>query len=220
MGHKFWGRIGLSALIVASAGAANAADLPVKAPTKAAPVYLYDWTGLYIGVHGGGGFGDDKFNMKPTLTRKPSGGLGGGHAGYNWQYGNVVGGLEADFDGADVMKSFTPVAGTSVREKTDELATVRARLGYLVLPNLLAYGTAGTAWGHTEVRQTTAAALTTNAIGQFGWAAGTGLEYKVWGPLVARVEYLHYDFGKKSLPAFGPLKESIDSVRGGLSYKF
>jgi outer membrane immunogenic protein len=89
-----------------------------------------------------------------------------------------------------------------------------------VLPNLLAYGTAGAAWGHTEVRQTTAAALTANAISQFGWVAGAGLEYKVWGPLVARAEYLHYDFGKTSLPAFGPLRESIDSVRGGLSYKF
>jgi outer membrane immunogenic protein len=223
MGHKFWGRMGLFASIVAGAGTASAADLPVKAPSKAvpvAPVYLYDWTGFYIGINGGGAFGDDKFDMKPALTRKPSGGLVGGHAGYNWQYGNIVGGLEVDFDGADITKTFTPVVGTSVREKTDELATARARLGYLVLPNLLAYGTAGAAWGHTEVRQTTAAALTTNAISQFGWAAGAGLEYKVWGPLVARAEYLHYDFGKTSLPAFGPLRESIDSVRGGLSYKF
>jgi outer membrane immunogenic protein len=220
MGDKFWGRIGLFASIVAGAGTASAADLPVL-PVKApkAPVFLYDWTGFYIGVNGGGGFGDDKFDMKPTLTRKPSGGLGGGHAGYNWQYGNLVGGLEVDFDGADITKSFTPVAGTSVREKTDELATARARLGYLLFPNLLAYGTAGAAWGHTEVRQSTAA-LTTNAVSQFGWAAGAGLEYKVWGPLVARAEYLHYDFGKTSLPAFGPLRESIDSVRGGLSYKF
>jgi outer membrane immunogenic protein len=89
MGHKFWGRIGLFASIAAGAGTASAADLPVKAP-KAVPVYLYDWTGFYIGVNGGGGFGDDKFDMKPALTRKPSGGLVGGHAGYNWQYGNLA----------------------------------------------------------------------------------------------------------------------------------
>src|SRR5712664_4156740 len=115
MNHKFWGSIGLLASIVAGAGAAGAADLPVKAPPKMVPsasVYLYDWTGFYIGVHGGGGFGDNKFDMKPTLTRKPSGGLVGGHAGYNWQYGNVVGGLEVDFDGADITKTFTPVVRT------------------------------------------------------------------------------------------------------------
>jgi outer membrane immunogenic protein len=222
MGQKFWGQIGLFASIAAGAGTAGAADLPMKAP-KAAPtaqVYLYDWTGFYIGVNGGGGFGEDKFTLTPAMNRKPSGGLVGGHAGYNWQYGRVVGGLEMDFDGADITKNFTPAAGTLVREKTDELATTRARLGYLVLPNLLAYGTAGGAWGHTEVRQTAAAAVTTNAVNQFGWVAGAGLEYKIWGPLVARAEYLHYDFGKTTLPAFGPLRETVDSVRGGLSYKF
>jgi hypothetical protein len=39
---------------------------------------------------------------------------------------------------------------------------------------------------------------------------------------MARVEYLHYDFAKTTLPvgAFGPFRQSIDAVRGGLSYKF
>jgi outer membrane immunogenic protein len=222
MGHKFWGNIGLLASIVASTGAAGAADLPLKAPmvVPAAPVYIYDWTGFYIGINGGGGFGDNKFDMIPTWNKKPSGGLVGGHAGYAWQSGSIVGGLEVDFDGADITKTFTPVAGTSVREKTDELATARARLGYLVLPDLLAYGTAGAAWGHTEVNKTAAAAITTNATDQFGWAAGAGLEYKFWNHFIARVEYLHYDFAKTSLPAFGPFRESINAVRGGLSYKF
>ena len=52
------------------------------------------------------------------------------------------------------------------------LAGRLARLGYVVLPNLLAYGTAGAAWGHTEVTKTTAAINTTDGLSQFGWAAG------------------------------------------------
>jgi outer membrane immunogenic protein len=222
MGNKFWGRIGLFASMVAGAGTASAADLPVKAPkmVPAAPVYVYDWTGFYIGVNGGGGFGNNKFDMMPALNRKPSGGIVGGHAGYAWQSGSIVGGLEVDFDGADITKTFTTAARTTAREKTDELATVRARIGYLVLPDLLAYGTAGAAFGHTEVTAPAAAAITTNAVNQFGWVAGAGLEYKFWDHFMARVEYLHYDFAKTTLPAFGPLRQSVDAVRGGLSYKF
>jgi outer membrane immunogenic protein len=229
MGYRFWGCIGFFASMMVGASAASAADLPVKAPPKAAPVapvYLSDWAGFYIGVNGGGGWANDKFDFDPALRNsKPSGGLVGGHAGYNWQYGNVVGGLETDFDGAFISKSFMPEAGARFKDKTDELATARARLGYLVLPNLLAYGTAGAAWGHTEITKTTAAINTTDGLSQFGWAAGAGLEYKIWGPLIARAEYLHYDFEKTSLPnnpnfVGGNVRESVDTVRGGLSYKF
>jgi outer membrane immunogenic protein len=219
----FWGRIGLLASVMAGAGAASAADMPVKAPKMVpppAPVYLSEWSGFYLGINGGGGFADNKFDTIPTWNKKVSGGLVGGHAGYNWQSGNIVGGLEVDFDGADITKTFTPVAGTSVKEKTDELATARARLGYLVLPNLLAYGTGGAAWGHTETTKTAAAVVTRDALTQFGWAAGAGLEYKIWGPLIARAEYLHYGFAKTTGPNFGAFRESIDAVRGGLSYKF
>ncbi len=223
MGTRFWCGVGVLASALAGAGAAGAADLPVKAPPRVvpmAPAYVAEWSGFYIGVNGGGGWADDKFDKFPTWNRKPSGGLVGGHAGYNWQSGNVVGGLEVDFDGADISKTFTPVVATTVKEKTDELATARARLGYLVLPNLLAYGTAGAAWGHTETTMTVAGVPARDALNQFGWAAGAGLEYKVWGPLIARAEYLHYDFAKTSGPNFGASRETIDTVRGGLSYKF
>jgi outer membrane immunogenic protein len=204
------------ASIVAGTGAAGAADLaPIyKAPP---PVYLSDWAGFYIGIHGGGGWASTSFDVFPEDNTKPTGGLIGGHAGYNWQYGSVVTGLEVDFDGADLKKT----DNDGFRQKTNELASARARLGYVVLPNLLAYGTAGAGWGHSEISVN---GLTDSAFNQFGWVAGAGLEYKVWGPLVARAEYLHYDFAKTGFtgPAFGTdnIKESVDVVRGGLSYKF
>src|SRR6266849_10310914 len=147
MGTKFWYGIGLLASIAAGAGSAVAADLAVKAPPHVvAPVYLSDWAGFYIGINGGYGWGDTSFDIHPIGNATPRGGLVGGHAGYNWQYGSVVAGLEADFDGADI-KQTAPLA---FEEKTNELASARARLGYLVFPGLLAYGTAGAGWGHTE----------------------------------------------------------------------
>jgi outer membrane immunogenic protein len=216
MRTKFLNGIGVIASIAASMVAANAADMAVKAPIVVPPpVILSDWAGFYIGVNGGGGWGKTTFDATPQFNGKPSGGLVGGHAGYNWQRGSVVAGLEADIDGADI-KQTVGVAAQRLSEKTDELATARARLGYIVLPNLLAYGTAGAAWGHTEL---TAANGNTMGAAQLGWTAGAGLEYKLWGPLIARAEYLHYGFEKTTI-GNNTAKESIDTVRGGLSYKF
>ncbi len=215
MGTKFWSGVGVLASVVAGLGAASAADMAVKAPVyKAPPVILSDWAGFYIGLNGGGGWGDDKFDVVPAHNLTTSGGLFGGHAGYNWQFGSIVAGVEGDFDGADISK--TDPFG--FKQKTNELASARARLGYVMVPNLLAYGTAGAGWGHSEI---SFAGATVDTADQVGWVAGVGLEYKLWGPLIARAEYLHYGFGKETLPNVGDtLKESVDVVRGGLSYKF
>jgi outer membrane immunogenic protein len=206
--------IGLLASVMVCAGSAIAADLPVKAPPPAAmPVYLSDWAGFYVGINGGGGWAENSFDFNPAFNSRPSGGVFGGHAGYNWQYGLVVAGMEADFDGADIKQTVL-----SLEQKTNELASARARLGYIFVPNLLAYGTAGAGWGHTTLNVT---GVTTDAINQFGWTAGVGLEYKLVNQVLLRAEYLHYDFGKTSVPVFGDnLTETVNVVRGGVSYKF
>jgi len=223
MRTRFWHSIGLLASIAAGAGSAVAADLARKAPPPVAPVFLSDWAGFYIGINGGYGWGETKFDGPNGLKEKPKGGLFGGHAGYNWQYGTVVAGVEVDFDGADIKETaparviVTPgvpgILGT-VTTKFDELATARARLGYLVLPNLLAYGTAGPGWGHSVISNTVD---NVNGSGEtnFGWTAGAGLEYKLWDRFSVRAEYLHYDFAKENHNT-----SRIDTVRGGLSYKF
>jgi outer membrane immunogenic protein len=221
MGTKFWCGIGLLASVVAGAGSAVAADLPVKAPPPGVmPAYLSDWAGFYIGINGGGGWGTTTFDFSTLDNAKPSGGIFGGHAGYNWQYGSVVAGLEVDFDGADI-KTTDPFG---LEQKTDELASARARAGYLFFPSLLAYGTAGAGWGHTTLTDTNGS-LTgvpgfSSAVSQFGWVAGAGLEYKLVDHVLLRAEYLHYDFGKTTFPGIDSVKETVDTVRGGLSWKF
>ncbi len=220
MRAKTWFGIGVIASIAAGVGAAGAADMAVKAPVYKAPppVILSDWAGFYIGINGGYGWGDTSFDG--GLKEKPKGGLFGGHAGYNWQYGPVVAGVEVDFDGADINATapasvvINRIANPgTVTTKFDDLATARARLGYLVLPNLLAYGTAGPGWGHSEVSDSVTN-VSTGAT-NFGWTAGAGVEYKFTDHFTARAEYLHYDFAKENNGT-----TTIDTVRGGLSYKF
>ncbi len=208
MGTKFWCGVGVLASFVASMGAAGAADLAVAPPAyKAPPVMLSDWTGFYVGINGGGGWADNSLDGEPGKV-KTSGGLFGGQLGYNWQFGSFVTGVEADIDGADISKS-----ANGVTLKTDELGSVRARGGYVLMPNLLAYGTAGFAYGQTTLSGPGASF----DVGQTGWVAGGGIEYKVWGPLIARAEYLHYGLEGN---VGSTLKTDVDTVRGGLSYKF
>ncbi len=122
-----------SACLFALAAPASAADLAARPYTKApvAVASVYNWTGFYLGIVGGGawenGSGDPK--MK--------GGFVGGTAGYNWQTGNVVFGVEADGSWADVSASVTGatvvpgfgVVTATASSKTDAMGTVRGRIG-------------------------------------------------------------------------------------------
>jgi outer membrane immunogenic protein len=83
---------------------AFAADMAVKAPPVAPPAPVYNWTGWYVGVNAGAGFGNVKtnFNGDPFIwgggggpiapgfgfsdRESPDGFIGGGQIGYNWQY--------------------------------------------------------------------------------------------------------------------------------------
>lgn len=232
-------------------GPALAADLPVKAPVQMAPAPIPNWTGFYLGLHGGYGEGHTSSDAPFTETGvtftslvdtpAPKGFIFGGQAGYNWQYQSVVGGLEIDFSGADINGSSSSTATinevtftATVDAKIDELASARARIGFLFVPNVLFYGTGGAAWAHSSADISFVTAGRTFAetanVNNFGWVAGGGLEAKVWDHLLARVEYLHYDFGKSTynfpLDSIGTIffstnvKITTDVIRGGLSYKF
>ena len=262
---------GLLASLAAYAGSAVAAEVivrpgtaavPAAVPVAVAPAYVPDWVGFYIGIHGGGGSGRTSFDQgffdtfdTPFAFSRPSpsprGGLVGGQAGYNWQWGPVVGGLELDFSGADIKETatffdpFFPTTRSFNREfKFDELGSVRGRLGYLILPNLLLYGTAGLGFGHSQLTETEFETVfpnrftsQTSSMNEFGWVAGAGLEWKFWNHWLLRGEWLHYDFGRTNqfdlvdtfptttagaLATSTPfsVRTTVDIGRAALSYKF
>jgi outer membrane immunogenic protein len=207
--------------------AAQAADMPIKAPYYKGPpssvIAYYNWTGFYAGINGGYGFGTSDWDV-PSISNKPKGGLIGGTVGYNWQSGAIVYGLEGDFDWADVKESVT--CGALSREtKNDWLATVRGRLGY-AFDRWPPYITGGGAFGNVKATSTNPAAGGASNT-QVGWTVGAGLEYAFLGNWSAKIEYLYVDLGSFhcGVTCAGAvvtdkvsLKENV--VRAGLNYKF
>ena len=114
-----------SACLFALAAPASAADLAARPYTKApvAMASVYNWTGFYLGIVGGGAWEDSSGDPKMK------GGFVGGTAGYNWQTGNVVFGIEADGAWADVSASATgPVAVPGFGVVTTTLVTESPRM--------------------------------------------------------------------------------------------
>jgi len=245
--------VGLISLTVASS--AHAADITVL---PRAPVAIWSWSGLYIGGHVGYGWGRDPFTDTvfggkgpgAALTGiKSKGGVWGFHAGANWQAGAWVGGLEIDLSGTKIKGSSSTSSTATFGDTTlssaftrthkfDLLGSARARLGYLVWPDVLLYGTGGLAWTRfvesNELNLTvtgedtvTLSLLSSQPSWRFGAVVGAGVEARLWDSnWLARVEYLHYDFldSGSSSSSFGESFTSghltVDVVRAGLSYKF
>lgn len=226
MNFKLFGG-GLAALaLLAGSLSAQAADIPrpvYKGPIRPVIAY-YNWTGFYIGLNGGYGWGTSNWSGVPTATNKPAGYLVGGTLGYNYQVGSIVWGVEGDFDWADVNKSVACAPGINCGTKNSWLATFRGRIGY-AFDRWLPYFTGGGAYGNVKATvDVPAFGLTgSSSSDQFGWTFGGGLEYAFLGNWSAKIEYLYVDLGSFNT---GPapfvnnvsLKENI--VRGGINYKF
>jgi len=184
--------------------------------------------------------------------------IGGLYVGCNYQFrSGLVLGAEADFNWTSAGGSFNgpniaipgglQSGGVSMSSNTRWAASLRARLGYAVMPNVLVYGTGGGAWAATDYTgidtfsppppnnvSLTNPLSTVFSNAQTGWVAGAGVEWAPWSNnWILRLEYLHYQFGGVSstvtgkdpigLPIattfnFGDLK--LDTVRAGISYKF
>ncbi len=104
----------------------------------------FSWTGFYVGINGGGGFGSS--NWDSTGSRNISGGLVGGTVGYNYQFGQWVSGLEGDIDWADINGSTNNACAPGCKTSDSWLATARGRFGYAA-DRFLPFVTAGAAFG-------------------------------------------------------------------------
>jgi outer membrane immunogenic protein len=212
--------------------AAGAADWAMPVRARAAAV-AWNWSGFYLGGHAGYGWGRDPFSNPfgdiVLAGINSSGFVGGFQAGANWQSGAWVGGLEVDISGTSIKGSTSGTSGPDTATMTDKFAmlgSARARFGYAVWPNLLLYGTGGLAWTRFEQSQSETGFANTTPSWRFGWVAGVGAEARIGATnWLARVEYLHYDFGNSGSdfnPSFSFTSGNLtsDVVRAGLSYKF
>jgi len=227
-------RRGLFALIAVAGttmgiGIASAADIqrPVyKAPPAGVMPVAYDWTGFYVGGHVGYGWADkswqDSFGLF-GLSHQAKGFLGGGQAGFNYQIGQFVVGVEGDMSWSGMSGSTNALAST-FNTDVDWTATLTGRLG-MAFDRWLVYGKGGAAWARdrystnfytfpgTEVTDT-----------RLGWTAGAGVEYAFAPQWTAKLEYNYMDFGTRSVsfaPGFSTdIDQQIHAVKFGVNYKF
>lgn len=140
----------IAAALAVSVSAATAADFPVKAQPSYAAQAAYSWTGFYIGAQGSYNWQNFNFPDPAVTGLKPKGAMGGVTIGADYQMGSVVAGVLGDVDFGNI--GLTVPNGTVMTESVNEkiFGTIRGRIGYLVLPTLLIYGTAGVAIASVE----------------------------------------------------------------------
>ena len=198
-------------------GPALAADLPPPpAPMPRAPatyvpaaVPYYNWGGFYLGINGGAAFGTVVPGAPGVTNFGDTGFLIGPTAGFNYQMGSFVFGLEGDWD-YTTLSGTIPVVGGSY--KSTWLATARGRIGY-AWDRILLYGTAGGAFQNAQVPGVNST--------QLGWTGGGGLEFAFAQNWTAKAEYLYVWLPTVNLGLAGNNSKVNESVvRAGVNYKF
>lgn len=197
-----------AALALCSAVPAFAADLvtdqPALAPEQQA-YQPYDWSGFYIGAQGG-----YSWNQATILgsDHNIDSGAFGAHAGYNFQSGNIVYGIENDAN-----YNFEKDGKANLQWD----ASGRGRIGY-AWDQTLFFATAGVAaaGGKVDARR-----VGTKDDILVGWTAGGGIEHAFTDNILVRVEYRYSDFGTKDFgSSIGDFGATQQKVLMGASYKF
>ena len=226
--------------LVSVSSVALAADLPSRKAPAAAPYYAplaTTWTGIYIGVSGGGNWGST--NVKDPLGNSLSGSfnlsgaLVGGTIGVNYQFGHIVAGLEGDLSWtnksgrAGNIAPFNPAFAARISESW--IATERLRLGYATGPVLL-YITGGGAFAGVTNKDIAPAPIASISMYNryFGYALGGGVEWRFAPSWTVKAEYLYANLGtRKFFPAapaaFVQLQRAsvVDNIaRIGVNYYF
>lgn len=196
------------------------------------------WTGGYVGANLNYGkakfsgsedvFDDDVLDGTLTYSTKPDGGNAALRAGYDWQRGNGVFGLGAEYNFAkykgDYTETFTPVDETAMsltgEARLKDVGTVFLRAGYAFNDQLMAYGLLGYSWGKVE-----ASAVVDGPDPEVfafsesvdGPTVGLGAEYRFNPNWSGYAEYAYTDFGK-----IGDTNDKLklDQVKLGVNFRF
>jgi outer membrane immunogenic protein len=238
-GSDIMKRFAIAAFISLTATSAFAADMAVKAlPPVVAPIW--SWTGFYIGADVGGDWARD--TVSPTIADggtfprsnrlSPNGAFGGAVAGYNFQSGKIVFGIEGDLGYMSVRKSAADLLGGTEIDfigGSGLYGDITGRLG-LTVDRALFYAKGGYAFINSSAMVTSGIpGFTVGTATNFsGWTLGVGVEYKLTPAWSIKGEYLHFDFGSKNATltsaagAVFPYNNAltIDTVKFGVNYTF
>jgi outer membrane immunogenic protein len=212
-----------------------AADLSIAPIYKSPPTPIATWTGSYVGISGGGSWGDavvrdDVTGADQTPRIDLGGGIIGLTSGINLQNGNLLLGFESDTSFTDkngTVAEFAPNGAFSNEVKERWLSTFRGRLGY-AHDNWLLYATAGGALANVQNSIIGPPGVISERHWHWGWTAGAGLEVKFSQDWSAKIEYLYVGLQDKSYfvpsPSLvfpGNQRVHIDDhiVRVGVNYK-
>ena len=212
--------VGALLLGIGTAGAEGLPDRIKDSPYR--PHGGMNWSGFYVGIQGGYGWGDSEHHAPglSTGTFDTSGGLVGVTWGTNWQRGNWVYGLESDFSFSSIDGD---ISGCFLTCFTDirTLGTTRVRLGY-AMDRSLVYVTGGLAYGNVRAGMREISFEDDET--RYGWALGGGVEWAFAPRWSLKAEYLHVDLGdRRNYSVFGTSTDvdiTADIARVGLNYSF
>lgn len=216
--------LSLAAILASGTFAAQAADLIVDvAPAEPVAAAGIDWSGFYAGGNLGYAWGTlsyDSPDAPQTNYEDEANGFSAGlQAGYNWQFDQIVVGLQSDF-------AYLAGEGDDA-DKVQWLGSTTARLGVAV-DNLLVYGKAGLAYGLSDLSFVWGNVVTDGAQWHVGWTAGAGVEYAIDDSVSVFAEYNYTDLGTQNYFAnVGPVgPNGVDigytshAVKAGVNFKF
>jgi outer membrane immunogenic protein len=220
---------------------ARAADLPSPVQPVAPVAYApsFSWTGFYVGGEIGWMGTNPEYTAGAVLLGTPfvvSAATGkdgvsyGVLAGYNYQTGNVVLGIEGDFEGWTVGKiRYTAITGDFLTAHSKWGGSVRGRLGYAV-DRVLLYISGGVAFVSTETSIPTTGISIGGDDTRVGWTVGAGLDYALTNNWFTGFEYRYSQFQSKSfiypIPVLNlgtiGLKQDLSNnqVMARIGYKF
>src|SRR3954466_12859988 len=218
--------LGAVALIaLGMAAPASAADLAARPYATKAPVpmiaAIYDWSGFYIGLNGGGGWSHKCWDQNTGLNgtffgaegcHDATGAVAGGQIGYRWQASSWVFGLEAQGDWANLKGSNTSlivpggilaIPAPGDRTTIDAFGLFTGQVGY-AWNNVLWYVKGGAAVTHDKYNGITSPALgsfTFDSASEDRWGGvvGTGIEIGFAPGWSVAFEYDHLFMGTRNI---------------------
>ena len=217
--------------IIVAAGLAGhsafAADVPAPVYKAPPPARAYDWSGPYVGGHLGYDWGRTRILDNVVLTEPgapTNGAVGGLLAGYRWQSGMFVYGLEADIGAANLRGAGLPVivAVPPNQYFVDWTSAFRGQFGFVILPNTLFFAAGGLALAGFTFQD----GATGNKFGTVlpGWTIGAGIDHAFTPNFIGRIEYLYADYGNKTYEIapgdFYNAAFKAQTLRGALIWKF